>query len=528
MTGASQVAVARGTMRVAVARRRRRWIAKTSLALVPVLAVTALIAARHAKPRAADGVTMAQAERADLVQTVSATGSVTAQTGAVVKIGSQITGRIEHLFADVGSQVRAGQVIAELDLPDLAAQVSQAEATLALNQRRLSEQLAGVDLQSIQSRTEIERARAGVATAQTMLRQAQDSANLQVATAEAAVRQAQANATNSNTSLARTEQLFQNGYVAAAAVDDARTQAEVNAAQLVTAQQNMSLTRTKVDSDLACARAQLDQAQAALTAAAAGTAQNAIKQEQVAQARAAVRQSEATAAMARSQLDKSYIRSPISGTVIQLAQQEGETIAAGLSAPTLIIVADLDRLQVDAYVDETDIGQVRVGQPATVTVDAYPNRPFRGRVAKIASGSTMQQNVVTYDVTIALENPGHLLKPDMTATANIVIARRERVLTIPVDALKNSAHGATVAAMTGGPGGKPEFTTVSVRTGISDGDRTEIISGLQDGDSVVVSGQTSQMGDRRREGPPVPGPFGLGGPPGPPPGGGAGGGRGRG
>jgi RND family efflux transporter MFP subunit len=191
-------------------------------------------------------------------------------------------------------------------------------------------------------------------------------------------------------------------------------------------------------------------------------------------------------------------------------------------------VADLDRLQVDAYVDETDIGQVRVGQPATVTVDAYPNRPFRGRVAKIASGSTMQQNVVTYDVTIALEDSGHLLKPDMTATANIVVARRDHVLTVPVDALKNSAHGATVAAMSGGPGGKPEFTTVSVRTGISDGDRTEIISGLQDGDSVVVSGQTSQMADRRREGPPVPGPFGLGGPPGPPPGGGGGGGRGRG
>ena len=78
-------------------------------------------------------------------------------------------------------------------------------------------------------------------------------------------------------------------------------------------------------------------------------------------------------------------------------------LAAGLSAPTLIIVADLNRLQVDAFVDETDIGKIRVGQQADITVDAFSKRAFKGHITKVASGSTIQQGVITYDVTIALD-----------------------------------------------------------------------------------------------------------------------------
>jgi HlyD family secretion protein len=144
---------------------------------------------------------------------------------------------------------------------------------------------------------------------------------------------------------------------------------------------------------------------------------------------------------------------------------------------------------VDAFVDETDIGRVRLGQSADVTIDAYPDRRFHGRAVKIASGSTMQQNVVTYDVTIALENPSHLLKPDMTATVNITVARRDDVLAIPIDAVRPGTHGSTVTVMTKDVKGRPQFSTVKVNTGVSDGDHTEILDGLKEGDAVVVSGQ---------------------------------------
>jgi RND family efflux transporter MFP subunit len=239
----------------------------------------------------------------------------------------------------------------------------------------------------------------------------------------------------------------------------------------------------------------------------------------VAEAGQSVRQSAASLAISQAQLDKAFVRTPISGTVLQLSQQQGETIAAGLSAPTLIIVADLNRLQVDAFVDETDIGKVRLGLPARITVDAYPNHPFYGRVTKIASGSTMQQNVVTYDVTIALGPAAGRpqLKPDMTASVDITVARRRDALTVPVDAVKPGRRGATVTVMRTGRDGRASFQVVRVRTGASDGEHTEVLEGLREGDAVVLAGQ-------------VPGMTAEGGPPrfGGPLGFGRGGGRGRG
>jgi RND family efflux transporter MFP subunit len=458
--------------------------------IVVVVALLAAFLVRRAEaPKMPAGLVTGQAEKISITETVSATGSVTAQTGAEVHIGSQITGTIKRLNADVGTQVKAGDVIAELYVPDLEDAVRQAVATLNLNRQKLSEQLAGVSLQDTQARTGVDSAKAALISAQANSTQVQKSADLQRATAQAAVRQAQANDTNSQANIRRTTQLFGKGYVAQADVDTATMTAQVNSAQLASAQENVRLVNNQIDANLEAARQQVNQAKAALAAAQAGLANNAIKQEQVAEAREAVKQSEAALAQSQAQLAKASIGSPISGTVLQLTQQQGETIAAGLSAPTVIIVADLNRLQVDAFVDETDIGKVRLGQSAEVVIDAFPNRKFHGKVVKIASGSTMQQNVVTYDVTIALANPQHLLKPDMTATVNITVVSRDDVLAIPIDAVRPGTQGSTVAVMTKDAKGQPQFSTVRIKTGVSDGDHTEILDGLKEGDTVVVSGQ---------------------------------------
>jgi HlyD family secretion protein len=175
-------------------------------------------------------------------------------------------------------------------------------------------------------------------------------------------------------------------------------------------------------------------------------------------------------------------------------------------------------------VDETDIGRVRLGQRAQITLDAYPNRPFHGTVQKIASGATMQQNVVTYDVTIALENPQHLalsravpgsggaaagqLKPDMTATVSITVAHKRDVLAIPIDAVRPGAHGSSVTVITKDREGQPQFRPVNVTTGINDGEHIEILEGLKEGDVVVVSGQVPGT-ESQAQGPRFT-PFGLG------------------
>lgn len=419
-------------------------------------------------------------KRGDLVESVSASGSVTAQTGAQVKIGSQVTGRIKRLYADVGSRVKAGDIIAVLDLPDVEAQLHQAEANLAAARTRLLQQQSGVgmqrtqtsgavlqaqadlnsaraqlqssraaaNLQTAQTPNDIKRANSAVATAvaalataNSNLRQVQASSSLQVANAQEQVNQAQATAKNTAVNLKRNQTLLQQGFVAASVVDSAQAADAVAQSQVQAATQNVNLVKEKVAADLQSARDQVAQAQegvnsarAALVSAQAGTyqdkarladvenararvrqaeaalrtaqgntTQDVLKQQDVQEAQEAVRQAQAQVDYNRAQLDKTIIRSPISGTVLQLASQQGETLAAGLSAPTLIIVADLNRLQVDAFVDETDIGKIRVGQEADITVDAFPKRVFKGHVAKVASGSTIQQGVITYDVTVALE-----------------------------------------------------------------------------------------------------------------------------
>jgi len=215
----------------------------------------------------------------------------------------------------------------------------------------------------------------------------------------------------------------------------------------------------------------------------------------VRQSHEAAAQLAAQLAYNQAQLDKSLIRSPIAGTVLQLNVQQGETLAAGLAAPTLIVVADLGRLEVDAYVDETDIGKVRVGQPAQVAVDAFPGQTFQGKVTKVASGSTIQQGVVTYDVVISLQGPLGPLKPDMKASVTIQTGGIRNALLIQTVAVHNGTKGATVNVLRTDHGTR-SVVPVPVKTGGSDGVNTEIRSGLKEGDTIVVAG--TNLGDTRR------------------------------
>jgi len=228
---------------------------------------------------------------------------------------------------------------------------------------------------------------------------------------------------------------------------------------------------------------------------------------------------------AMAQQAKSIIRSPITGTVLNLAVQQGETLAAGLSSPTVIVVADLHRLQVDAYVDETDIGKIKIGEEASVAVDAFPKRPLRGHVVKVAAGSTIQQGVVTYDVTIGLEQKDiddrrRRLLPDMTANVTFQTGKLTNVLVVPSVAIKVTKKGSFVNVLTT-VDGKPEVKMKPVKTGGNDETNTEIRDGLKEGDVVIQAGY-----DQSGRGPGGPqNPFG---PSGGRAGGGGGGGGGRG
>jgi RND family efflux transporter MFP subunit len=208
----------------------------------------------------------------------------------------------------------------------------------------------------------------------------------------------------------------------------------------------------------------------------------------VRQAEAAHRQAEALLAYQQAQLEKAVIRSPITGTVLSITAQQGETIAAGLSAPTLITVADLKRLEVRAYVDETDIGRVRLGLPAEVRVQSYQERVFHGRVTKVAAASTVKDNVVTYETTVAITNAEGLLRPDMTADVTLILGRRPYVLTVPAESVHREVHRAVVYVLHRGKKGKERVELRKVKIGVSDGSFTEITDGLKEGEEVVLAG----------------------------------------
>ena len=178
-----------------------------------------------------------------------------------------------------------------------------------------------------------------------------------------------------------------------------------------------------------------------------------ISERELEQAVQVRRSAEAALAVARAQADRdrvnlayAVIRSPIDGIVIDRVVDVGQTVAASFQTPTLIKIAgDLRQMQIDTSFAEADIGNVRVGQPARFTVDAFPDRQFSGRVDQIRLNPTNQQNVVTYNVVIAVANPDEELLPGMTATVTLVVAERKDVLRVPNAALRFRPPGDAAA-----------------------------------------------------------------------------------
>lgn len=214
-------------------------------------------------------------------------------------------------------------------------------------------------------------------------------------------------------------------------------------------------------------------------------------------------------------LDKAVIRAPIDGVVLTRSIDPGQTVAASLSAPVLFVIAeDLARMQLEAAIDEADIGQVAIGQKARFTVDAWPDRTFEAKVRDIAYASTKTDNVVSYKATLDVDNAELLLRPGMTATVAVVVREARDIVTVANEAFrftppKEEASGGfslmrlfmprfprggarkTIANADGTrtiyvlENGQP--SAVKVKAGSSDGERTEIVSGLEAGAAVVLA-----------------------------------------
>ncbi|HTB71753.1 MAG TPA: efflux RND transporter periplasmic adaptor subunit [Polyangiaceae bacterium] len=351
--------------------------------------------------------------RRHIVGRVTATGTLLATV--TVTVGTQVSGRIAKLLADYNSPVKKGQLIAKIDPLLFQAAVEQARANFESSEANLKAAKAQADL---------------------------------------AVKQ-----------LAREQALLKDNLAAQQDVDNAQSQMAVTAAQV----------------DVAAA---------------------------------AVAQNQAQLHQAQTNLSYTDIISPIDGTVISRSVDTGQTVAASLQAPVLFTIAeDLTKMQVNTNVSEGDVGRLEEGMPAYFTVDAYPGERFKGKISQIRNSATTVSNVVTYDAVIDVNNTDLRLRPGMTANATITYADKKDVLAVPNAALRfkpppeanipkpegsaatahrprDGAGGAGGAGGEGRGGGKgandPKViwtlndsapVQVSIKTGLSDGAYTEIVTG---------------------------------------------------
>lgn len=308
-------------------------------------------------------------ERGRVQATVTASGTVNPVTQ--VSVGSQVSGQVRQVLADFNAEVKAGQLIAEIDPETFEYRVRSAQA-------------------------DVDAARATVLTAQ---------AN--AAASRAAISRAQTDLAEARRIHERNLQLVGQGFIAQSEAD--RTRAA-----------------------LASAEESLKSAQA----------QTGVAEAQIQSAQASVAQKAAVLAQARVDLGRTQIKSPVNGIVIKRTVERGQTVAASLQAPELFVIAqNLSDMQVDASIDEADVGRIRTGQKATFTVDAFAGQTFEGRVSVVRKAGQNVSNVVTYIAVIAFANPDGRLLPGMTANVRVVTEVRDDVLKVPNAALRMRLPG---------------------------------------------------------------------------------------
>lgn len=390
------------------AKKRKKWIIVGSVIAVVVVVLVLLLL--HKAGKAKQMMINTEVAKIDSIEVlVTATGEI--QPVYKVDVGTQVSGRVEKLYVDFNSEVKKGDLLAELDRSVLSEQLQQSQASVS---------------------------------------------------------NAQSNLTLAQRNYDRTKTLFDNKAATQENLDAAEDELTRAKNQVVTAKSNLQ-------------KAQVD-------------------------------------------LGYAMIYSPISGVVLNKAVEEGQTVASSFNTPTLFTIANnLTEMQVEADVDEADIGQVQVGQSVTFTVDAFPEDVFVGTVKQVRLEPTVTSNVVTYTVIIDAPNPDEKLFPGMTASVSILV-NKEVGISIPTEALYCTIESSVIEQMK-----KKGFTfkqlydnqeditkslkdvakktiwvkhqntieQVSVKPGLNDGAKSLILEGINEGDEVVLS--ITEMKDMRSQ-----------------------------
>jgi HlyD family secretion protein len=339
----------------------------------------------------------------------------------------------------------------------------------------------------------------------------------EVERSKASVTQAKANLDLAQKDFDRQQNLYDKGYISKAELDSAKSKLEAAQAQYDSAQQQLEMVKnpaTKEDFEMAeanikkadfaikAAQESIDSeassekeiemqkskvalAKSNLELAETNLEQISVKEKDLLTARASVSRCESQLQNAKDKLDDTLVKAPISGTILAKNVEEGQVIASRISSvgegTPLVTMADLNKIYVNTDVDEADVGKLQPGQSVTIKVDAFPNQVFHGQILKIAPQGKVTQNVTTFEVTTELTEESALLKPGMNATVEIMAANANNVIVVPNEAIMDFG-GRKMVRVVGEERPRP------VETGASNWEKTEIISGLDEGEVVVIGG----------------------------------------
>lgn len=404
-------------------------------------------------------------KRGDLNITVTATGNL--QPMNKVDIGTEQSGTVAEVLVDVNAIVTKGQVLAKLNTDQLEDNITKAEAALISAESKVAQakaQLTQADANILKAEASIQQALAGERQSSAQIQQvgaqvqqnnAQlQQANAQIQSADAQLAQAKASSAEARANLGRLQTLYKTSggklpskaeldsaqaalQRSQAAEQAAKSSADSARANAAAARASISASQANVESAKASSGASSANVAGLKASAAATKAEKLSAQAALEAAQAGVKEAQANLRSAQSNLAKATITSPIDGVVLQRSVEPGQTVAASLSAPTLFTLAeDLKQMELQVSVDEANVAQVKEGQAAEFTVDAWPGRRYQGTITLVSLGSTLTDNVVSYLTKLNVENADLSLRPGMTANATISTQSRKDVLLVPNAALR--------------------------------------------------------------------------------------------
>ncbi len=391
--------------------------------------------------------------KGDIEQTISATGTV--NPVIIVNVGAQVTGKVLKLFADYNSIVKKGDIVAKIDPELYQSDIEQGNArlkTALANLESISKNISYAEAKVKSAGAEIKREEAGLAYAKKEYE--------------------------------RYVELIQKDLASASERDQKELAYKEALARLDSANAEQNGQKANLSSKRADYEASFSQ----------------------------VKSAEAALERDKTNLDYTIIRSPVDGTVVSREVDEGQTLTARMQTPLLFRIAeDLTKMQVNASIDEADIGRIKTGQQALFTVDAFPYTTFEGILKQVRIAPIIVQNVVTYDVIIKVENKELKLKPGMTANVTIIVEQVSNIVKIPNEALRfippedlklnnlktgkkagkrlKGKHLRHVWRMKNG-----SLEHLLIKTGITDGEYTELVSGDVQEEDALATGALDKNG----------------------------------